>query len=285
MEKTDKTEQGDREMKRILALLAAMCLLCACVPVLAEGELTMKDLNSQDAFAIALDRVARLTPPYTMECRHYHVQQGAATDGEYAYAIMENQVDDLCSIWKLDMKDWSVAETKYGLELDHGNDMTYHPGLDQLLVAHNKPRYTRVSFVDPDTLEILDAKTMPYKIYSIAYEPTRDQYIIGISGSYDFVILDKDFKRVERFKGVDTGLVKQGVDCDENYIYFPQCTSDSLKNVIMVYDWEGNFVTQIRVKSFQEIESIFHVGDDWYITFNASGSYIYKAKLIHDEKK
>ncbi|MBR6787631.1 MAG: hypothetical protein IKM26_06900 [Clostridia bacterium] len=272
-------------MKRIFALLVLAGLLLSCISAGAEGELTMKELNTTDAFVISLKRVARLTPPYTMEYKHYHVQQGAATDGKYAYTILENQVDDLCSIWKLDLNDFSVVETKYALDLDHGNDMTYNPLLNQLLVVHNKPRYTRVSFVDPETLEILDAKTMPYQIYSMAYEPVRDQYIIGISGSYDFVILDKDFKRVQRFKGTNTGLVKQGVDCDENYIYFPQCTSNATKNVIMVYDWEGNFVTQIRVQSFQEIESLFHIGDDWYITFNASGSYIYKATLKLDKKK
>jgi len=269
-------------MKR--KMLLVLCLLLCCLPAMAEDELTMKNLNTTDAFVISLKRKARLTPPYTKEHRHYHVQQGAATDGKYAYTIMENQVDKLCSIWKLDLNDFSVVETKYGLDLDHGNDMAYNPVLNQLLVVHNKPRYTRVSFVDPDTLEILGAKTMPYQIYSMAYEPARDQYIIGISGSYDFVILDKDFKRVQRFKGVNTGLVKQGVDCDENYIYFPQCTSDAMKNVIMVYDWDGNFVTEIRVKSYQEIESLFHIGDDWYITFNASGSYIYKATLNYDKK-
>ena len=272
-------------MKKMFALMLALCLLISCLPATAEGVLTMKDLNTTDAFVISLKRVARLTPPYTMEYKNYHVQQGAATDGKYAYTILENQADNLCSIWKLDLSDFSVVDTRYALELDHGNDMAYNPLLNQLLVVHNKPRYTRVSFVDPETLEILDVKTMPYQIYCMAYEPSRDQYVIGISGKYDFVILDNEFKKVQRFKGVNTGLVKQGVECDENYIYFPQCTSDATKNVIMVYDWEGNFVTQIRVKSFQEIESLFHVGDDWYITFNASGSYIYKATLKLDEKK
>ena len=271
--------------KRIAAFAAFICMLLQALTVTAEGGLTMKDLNTTDAFSMSLKRVARLSPPYTMEHKHYHVQQGFATDGEYAYSILENQVDKLCSIWKLDLKDWSVSEIQYGLDLDHGNDMTYNPVLDQLLVVHNKPRYTRVSFVDPGTLEIQGAKTMPYQIYCMAYEPSRDQYVIGISGKYDFVILDNEFKKVQRFKGVNTGLVKQGVECDENYIYFPQCTDDAMKNVLMVYDWEGNFITQIRVRAYQEIESLFHIGDDWYIAFNANGSYIYKATLEYDTKK
>ena len=268
--------------KRIAAFAAFICMLLQALTVTAEGGLTMKDLNTTDAFSMSLKRVARLSPPYTMEHKHYHVQQGFATDGEYAYSILENQVDKLCSIWKLDLKDWSVSEIQYGLDLDHGNDMTYNPVLDQLLVVHNKPRYTRVSFVDPGTLEIQGAKTMPYQIYSMAYEPSRNQYVIGISGSYDFAILDGEFKKVVRLKGVNTGLVKQGVACDENYIYFPQNTDDARENVLMVYDWEGSFITRIPVDTRKEIESLFRCGDDWYIAFNLFGSFVYRAVLRCD---
>lgn len=265
-------------MKKLLCVLLLIALV-SVLPVYAEGGLTMNDLNTTDSFAMSLSNVARLVPPNSLKYKNYYVQQGSATDGEYAYTILENQRESLCSIWKLDMKDWSVVETKYELDLDHGNDMTYNPKLDQLIVVHNKPNYTHLSFVNPDTLEVAERRVMNYRMYAIAYEPTSDRYVIGISGSYDFVILDGEFNRVKRLSGVDTGLVKQGVDCDENYIYFPQCTSDSATNVIMVYDWEGNFITKIHVRAFQEIESMFHVEDNWYITFNASGSYIRLATL------
>lgn len=268
-------------MKRLLLVI---CIAFLLLPFAAlSDEITAAELNTEDAFFMTLKRVARLYPPFTRDQRHYHVQQGFASDGEYAYAILENQQIKRCSIWKLDMKDWSVKDIRYGLDLDHGNDMTYNPALGQLLVVHNKPRYTRVSFVDPKTLQVLGCKTMPYQIYCMAYEPTRDQYVIGISGSYDFVILDKDFKKVQRFKGINTSLVKQGCECDENYIYFPQNTSDAKENILMVYDWAGNFVTRIRVESRKEIESLFHIGDDWYIAFNENGSHIYKATLKKDE--
>ncbi len=269
-------------MKKLLCVLLLTALLFAALPACAEGEMTMKDLNTTDAFMMSLDTVARLTPPYTMAYKNYHVQQGSCTDGEYAYTILENQKQSLCSIWKLNMADWSVVETKYELDLDHGNDMTYNSKLDQLIVVHNKPNYTHLSFIDPDTLEVVERREMKYRMYAIGYEEVSDRYVVGISGSYDFLILDGEFNQLARINGKDTGLVKQGVDCDENYIYFPQCTSDSATNVVMVYDWEGNFITRIRVKAFQEIESMFHVGDEWYIAFNASGSYIRRATLEYD---
>lgn len=272
-------------VKKLLCVLLLTAVLLSVFPAMAEGGMTMKDLNGTDAFAIALDTVARLTPPNTLAYKNYHVQQGSATDGEYAYTILENQRESLCSIWKINMADWSVAETRYEMDLDHGNDMTYNSRLNQLIVVHNKPNYTHLSFIDPGTLEVVERREMKYRMYAIAYEEASDRYVIGISGSYDFLILDSEFNRLARINGKDTGLVKQGVDCDENYIYFPQCTSDSTTNVVMVYDWDGNFVTKIRVKAFQEIESMFHVDDEWYITFNASGSYIRRAKLEYDTLK
>lgn len=50
-------------------------------------------------------------------------------------------------------------------------------------------------------------------------------------------------------------------------------------NQIVIYDWDGNYINTVRVGSFQEIEDVFHVGDDLYIAFNASGSYVYQGRL------
>ena len=272
-------------MKRIIVLLAG--LLCvACCWANAEGELTARDLNSTDAFAFSLERVLHLTPPDDAKYNNYFVQQGCCTDGIYAYTILENQKIGKGSIWKLDMKDWSVVDTKYNLPIDHGNDITYNPVLDQLIVVHNKPNYTFISFVDPDTLKHVAAKELPYRMYAISYEPTRDQYVVGISGTFHFAILDSNFETLAYYEGVDTGFTKQNIDSDENYIYFSQWKGGTKGNVVMVYDWEGNFVTQIRVKGYQEIESLLHVGDEWYIAFYSDrASHIYRATLEYDSKK
>lgn len=272
-------------MKRLLALMLLVCLLLPVCAV-AEGELTARDINSTDAFAFSLWRVAMPKAPDTEEYKYYYVQQGACTDGTYAYTILENQKINRDAIWKMDLRDWSLVKAEYNLPLDHANDITYNPVLNQLIVANNKPNYTRLSFVDPDTLQVVGTRELPYKMYAISYEPTRDQYVIGVSGTYDFVILDSNFETVAYHKGVDTGFTKQNVDSDENYVYFPQWKRGATGNVVMVYDWEGNYVNQIRVKSYQEIESMFHTGDDWYIAFyDKRCSYIFEATLEYDTRK
>ena len=273
--------------KRIAALLLSLLLCLSAAALASEAPLILRDVTPEGSYKIKLTRKIMLTPPNELATRSYHVQQGAATDGEFAYMIMENQIDHLCSIWKVDMQDWTVAQVEYGLDLSHGNCMAYHPARRQLVVVHNKPRYNTISFVDTDTLQIAETVQLSQDMYAIAYCESRDQYVVGISGSFNFMVLDGQLNRVAYYFGEDTGLVKQGVDCDEKYIYFPQNNKDCTVNQIVIYDWDGNYVNTVRVSSYQEIEDMFHVGDETYIAFNASGSYVYQAKLeeIKEEAK
>lgn len=267
-------------MKKILSVLMILCMLCACSVALAEGEsLRLCDVTSDGEYVISLTRVARLSAPNEFGRYNYRVQQGSATDGTYAYTVMEDQVQSLGSIHKLDLNTWEVVQSQFDLKLDHGNDMTYNPKTGKLVVVNNKPNYNILSIVNPETLEIEDKIRCSVKMFSIAYNETRDVYVVGNSGSQNFSILDADFKEIGFYSVVHDGLVTQGVDCDDKYIYFPRCDKKATKNIIAVYDWDGNHVTNITVKSFQEIESMFHVGDDIYIAFNAGGSYIYKGTL------
>ncbi len=271
-------------MKKMIAV--CLLLLLGIAPALAEDRLTARDLNADDAFMFSVKQLSALRAP--AEYKDYYVQQGTCTDGEYAYCIVENQVLDCCAIWKINLTDGALVDARYGLNIDHGNDITYNPVLNQLIAVHNKPNYTFISFIDLDTLEVVSTRELPYKIFSIGYEPSRDQYVIGISGTYHFVVLDSNFNTLAYYEGMDTGFTKQNVDVDENYIYFSQWKGGNKGNVVIVYDWEGNYINQIRVKSYVEIESLFHVGDEWYITFydfvNKGPSFC-KAELTHDIKK
>ncbi|MCQ2453391.1 MAG: hypothetical protein MJ136_02265 [Clostridia bacterium] len=263
-------------MKKLISLLLVLLLLCPAV--LAEDTLfgvIEPDVN----YKITLTRKAVLKGGDTFKTMNYHVQQGSATDGTYAYFVLEDQHQSLGSIWKVDMSTWKVVDTMYDLPIDHGNDMTYNPGKHQLVVVNNKPHYNTLTFIDPDTLTIIETKKLTADMYAIAYNPASDRYVIGLSGSWNFMITDGEFNVQHLCIGKDTGLVKQGVECDDSYIYFPQCKSDNSINQLVVYDWEGNYVNTIRVSAYQEIESLFHNENGTYIAFNASGSSIYEAKL------
>lgn len=264
-------------MKKPIALILSLCLLLT--PILPALAAEMSELNATDAFSAKVKRVMTIMPPSDYATHRYCVQQGAATDGTYAYFVLENQDQGLGSIWKVSLADWRVVDCAFELPIDHGNDMTYNPNTGLLVVVHNKPNYDTISMVDPQTLTVVDSRVLPYRMYGIAYSAERDQYAIGLSGSYDMVILDGEFNEVARYSGVDSGLVRQGMDCDENFIYFAQNSEDDLVNVIMAYDWSGQFVTQVKVKNMQEIEAMFHVGSDYYLAFHSGGTYLYRITL------
>ena len=268
-------------MKKIISLLLVLCMFSFGACAFASEILPLYEVNAEDTYKISLKRTIRVGPEDTKDTRNYVVQQGSCTDGAYGYFVLENQKINQCCIVKVDLSDWSVVDIRYGLEIDHGNDLTYNSKTNQIVAVHYKPNYYNLSFIDPDTLEIVETKTVDVSMYSIGYCEERDQYVVGmgIGGGYDFAILDSELNVVEVFRGVDTGLVRQGADCDEKYIYFPQCASDNSVNQIVVYDWEGNYINTVKVVAFQEIESMFHVGDTTYIAFHAYGGYIYKAEM------
>lgn len=206
----------------------------------------------------------------------FDVLQGGCTDGVYAYLVLEDQrpAGDGqgghrgCVIVKVDMDTWQVTAKSARLPLHHGNDLTYNPRTGQLLAVHCYGRPNDISFIDPQTLAITETREYFHSVYGIAYNAKRDQYVMAIRGGYDFAVFDSRFELVSYVKGVDTRFVKQGIDCDDDYIYF----ATSEKNAIVCYDWSGRYRGVYAVKGCdREAENIFHRGDEWYMACYLGG--------------
>ena len=239
-----------------------------------NDEVTMKftlNFDGTDGFLASVNKLAKVP---TQE--DWQVQQGGCSDGTYAYYILVNQLSltESGKMVKFDMSDWSVVAVSDRLETDHSNDMTYIPETNQIVVVHNKPNYSTLSIVDPETLTEVDTVDIGRNIYSIAYCAQKEQYVCGASGtSGTYHILDKDFKLVKTVVGPETGYTTQGIFCDENYIYAIQ-SGDT--NYIFVLDWEGNRMTQIEAYTNIEAENLYKVGDLWYTAYYSSGGLVYE---------
>lgn len=238
-----------------LALVAAnLCVNAAAAGFYAKAEmLQIKSHIESDA-----------------ELGQYTPVQGACTDGKYAYfALMQGGA----TILKYDLSTWELVDQEQITNVGHANDMTYNSAKKQLVIANNAPYYDIVTLVDPDTLQVIEDVKLKYKIYSIAYNATHDEYVVGISGGYDFAILDKEFKKVEKYEGVNTGYTRQGCDCDDDYIYFVQSGGN---NVVAIYDYFGKHVATVPMTVSTEAENIFHVGSDFYVSTYYYGSSVYR---------
>ena len=224
----------------------------------------------------------------------FAVAQGACTDGKYAYfAVMQGGG----TILKYDINSWKLVASKQISNVGHGNDIAYNPDENLLVIANNEPYYNIVTLIDADTLKVIKdvelkqtvkvketqtdkltgkkktvekEKEQPLDIYSISYNSELKRYVVGISGSYDFALLDTSFKKKSQFKGVNTGYTRQGCDCDEDYIYFVQ--SGGSGNLLVIYDYSGKHIASVTVSDSHEIENLFHVGHTFYASFYYYGN-------------
>lgn len=212
---------------------------------------------------------------------NYKVLQGGATDGTYLYYCIENQSlsEHESYIYKVEIATGKIVKRSESLQLDHSNDMTYNSKLNQLVVVHNQPKTSLVSFVNVDTLEKVNTIDIGRGIFSMAYNETRDQYIVGHSGGQTFCVLDSNFEYIREYSPVPaTSSTTQGMACDDNFLYFAQ----SGANVVVVYDWDGYQVAIIPIEFTNiETENICIVGNDIYIGFYRSGNggIVYRTHL------
>ena len=199
------------------------------------------------------------------------VMQGAGTDGYYVYVVIKDksvEPDAVSSIVKYDPASWSIVATYNNLQIEHGNDITYNPLTDELIIPDAKPDSTLLTVLDRNTMQIKRVITLTEKIYSIAYDASQDCYYAGVIGNKAFVQLDKDFNVMQSFPKQSSANVTQGMELYKNYL----CFIEYKTNCIQVYKKDGTFYGTFPLKITEnEPENIFVLGDTFY-----SGYYISK---------
>lgn len=258
-------------LKRILVFMLVCCMVCAAAGCTQQqtdpgsttgkveevpgyvaqsnpsGELG-KTLETAQLLGLSYEDLFTINAP-TVDING---AQGGCIVGDYGYQAFyrrdggSDQANNHCMILKYDLKTGEVVKQSEILQLNHINDITYNPKINCLIVVHNAPFANLLSYVDPDTLERIDTFPIDEFIYSIAYNASKDQYVVGLSGGQTFKILDKDFKAVTDAMSpsdLSSGFTTQGVSCDDDYIYFVLYNP----NTIMVYSWSGEFVSKIDI--------------------------------------
>ncbi len=209
--------------------------------------------------------------------------QGAATDGKYAYVVMKKKTGDRETdrIVKIDMATWEIVAESEEMPLDHANDMTYDP-VNKILIVTNMYNNI-VSTINPEDLKLIEQKKLPYGTWATGYVDGASRYTFLAYGSPSgLVVTDTDFNPIFSAPHADsTGYVGQGMDADSKFAYVPLSPNTGKSdNIIQIYDiTTGEHLGNISVATKMESESMFHVGDDYYIHFNSSGSKIAKLEF------
>lgn len=204
--------------------------------------------------------------------------QGAATDGTYAYVVMKKKEDGVETdrIVKIDMATLTIVLESEELALDHGNDMTYDSAKNRLVVTNMLNNI--ISVIDPETLTIVDQVKPAYGTWAAGYIDGASQYAFLAYGSPSgLVITDEDFNPIRSSPLTSAeGYIGQGMDADAKYAYVPLSPNTGKSdNIIQIYDIAtGEYLGIVSISTKMESESIFHIGNDFYIHFNSGGSKI-----------
>ena len=226
-----------------------------------------------------------LTLHYVMQCPpvdDIYVAQGAASDGKHFYFAMRNSGDTKTIVYKYSMSTLQLVGQSPEFNGGHANDMTFDTAGGRVIVAHGQTQGRILTPLDGETLEVRPNINISVGGGAITYSPARNAYSISQGGS-TFFVLDADFKlKVNKNRTDSTPYTAQGMGSDESYVYFPM--SGSKDNVLVVYDWDGNYVTTLTVPTATESESMFYAAGKYYVNFYGGasvGGRLYEIRPVH----
>ena len=142
------------------------------------------------------------------------------------------------------------------------------------MVTNNKPNFTRITLIDPHSLDVVGYEEAPVPLYALEYNKSRDMFVAGISGKREFCFLDGDLKLIDdkRYRTVeaDDRCTKQDICADNNLLYFilwdgRHKDADDFQNRVTIYDWDGNYrgILEFNLGP-EEPESISIMGGEIY---------------------
>ncbi len=239
-----------------------------------RDTLLLADLQPETAY----EGVATLQFDFFPAMVRFGNVQGGYFDGSrwiVAMTHMQNNVETV-RLQVLDPYGNTLALSDE-LPLDHANNITYHPGLDRLVVSHcqgaeNASFYT-YSLVDPHTMQITQTAAKEFPFFSMAYAPSVAQYASGRWGGETIDVCDAEMRLLHTFQVAQPKSLSQGVFADESGIYFVRSHTPQSGAELLVYTWQGALARRIPLDFYDgmEPESINIVNGQVYVMCDSGG--------------
>ena len=225
-------------------------------------------LNHGYEFSLSRDFVLSCPPEGKL-----NVSQGATGDGNSFYFTLKTSDDSYTKIIKYDISSLKSVSQTNEFNGGHANDLTYNPESNCLYLAHGKTQGTTLTIISCNNMQVIKDIVIPVGAGAITYNPSRKMYAVSQGGS-TLHFLDETFQVIKSYtRETISGYTAQGMGSDDSYIYFPMSgTSD---NIIVVYDWSGEYVTTIPFNTAGESESLFYTNGNYYINFLSAGGSLY----------
>ncbi len=208
--------------------------------------------------------------------------QGGCTDGRFVY-IGQTGTDNGVEFGVITKYDLSTGELiKYSERLAtfHTNDLTYDAKNNRIVIATLDAGWTRLSFVDADTLEYIGDFMTSVGVRGLEYLPDSNTYVAA-GFNIEIMILDENFNKISSHICADQTLMTQGLYSDGKYVYDPRYLEGSAVHLLVVEDMNGKLLASANLYGLSkaEPEHMFKLNGKYYIGCNHSG-YLYEVEVI-----
>lgn len=196
-----------------------------------------------------------------------YTPQGGCVYGAYIYRALVKEDTEPAIIQKIRITDGAIVTESTGV-YGHCNDMFMKN--DELYVLHSSS--TNIVYVlNPNTLEYIRTERTGPTRWGQAYNADDGLDVIGTVGSAYFSVYNNgSFMYRIKPDNAYSGLVRQGIFCDENYIgvaldnAYGAAIENDKGSRIMFYTWNGMFIKSVYIP-ISEIEWGDYVDGKLYI--------------------
>ena len=148
--------------------------------------------------------------------------------------------------------------------------MTLNTRTSKLYVAHGSAAPKKLTPVAAKDLAVGTVTDISVGTGAITYNAPRNCYAISQGGN-NLVLCDAGFNKVQSYSRTDDAdYTAQGMGSDDHYIYFPM--SGSKDNALVTYDWNGRYITTLKINLSIESESMFYAAGNYYVNFHSGGA-------------
>lgn len=252
----------------------------------SDPQMVARLLTSGHPFTVKAEQVGSC--PGSGTC---NVAQGAASDGKNVYFVLRDKNDENGMIFKYTLNPFKFVANSAAYKCYHANDMTFDTAHNRALAIHASGDQGGITAFDGNTLSPTEIHTS-LGIGGITYNAKRNVYGITQGGT-KYQIADADFNKTAdygRSDGRTGSYTAQGMGSDDSYVYFPMSPKSgvSTDNVLVTYNWSGNYVGDIHIDLSIESESMFYAGGEYYVNFYAGsgkGALLYRIRPVINYKE
>jgi hypothetical protein len=237
-----------------------------------------KGAVNPDPVTVTMEKIGTLPVYKDSKGNTMGMAQGMCTDGTYLYIAMNNGDSALSAICKVDPETGAILATYEGIKAGLTNDLAYNPSTKEIVAVHNGNERNKISVYKASDLSHVKTVTLEMNIYAMAYDSTKNCFLVGVSNGYDYAYLDLNFKKISDIKpGKTFSNTKQGIHSSADGF----CLILSGDNTLAWYRPNGTYLGIGRFADAEKpVQSICSIGDTYYIVAsNNSGGVLYRAVI------